>query len=943
MSDKTPGDNDTAQEFGESSTVERFEPTSSESYSPQGDEALGESSLASEDELAALDAEVSQQVTDLEREEQRQSLTEQVLSGDILGAGARLLGGEVIDTDAEQIQLAQSSRMREQCFLTYHIKQLTDLHRNTMLNIDILSNDDDPSLIAIGEETANFPRFSYKKTQILDSPTGLISEVMPKLQLRPGTEKLLDITTDQIANLVPAIKLYKTVYDENGLAYEVQFKFLNHDLSGLDPLGASSRSGVGIKSFDWQYISGNPDTVKKDITAKLVLFFQSMDELIKVRNTQVTIPSTNETKQVQYSYLDLVVNPGRVRPPTEPVSINDDTSVTDGRAGPGGAFNQYDGSEYEIKATVGWAYPGRLGEELSGLDQALSFNRTNLFLSLTDHQFNINQDGTFELVISYRSRLEGILESPKSNVLFCDRNIINNSPSFKKLIEYDEEIERLTSESEKCADNKKELEEAKKRLVNTQTQLRQETYKFMIVNLLEPERWYGEPLTGRIESDPDVPHRLIYSMLVDPEVFGLFADNGVMPEEYRSLDLGHITATKMLFTEPKNPKPSSADNTSGGQLRYKPSNPDEMIINFFYLGDLIDMLATTVFDNEKYAALPDSIRKKYSFNVSEVDNLKFLLGPVQFKDPRNGEVFSTNLADVPIGLKEFTDFFHRKVIKQQLTVYNFKSFIKDLLHDLMQTAFGKNCFEDIEQVNGSMRNSYVSVPVDVGNPDPILAKSNRRDVNTEGSTARVDIDEITMRNPLFNYSNYGNKSVSEHMHYVVLHMQSSAGLVYPGVPGGPQLLGLTPRARDLNRGIKHVFIGRDRGLLLSINFSKTNEPFLRQARLENAGSFDPILQLSDIYEADIEMMGNTFFYPGMPLYINAFGLGLGEEFGVPHQRGSLSNIMGLGGYHIVTHVSSYIESGVYKTNIKARFESNGDGFDRDDINRENSGGDCPEG
>ena len=935
---KTPEDNDVGEDLYPESVVEGFD-----DYSPEGDEALGESSLAQDDTLAGLDEETARIIAETEREEGKQTIIEQVLTGDLVGAGARLLGGDVIDTDAQQISLAQASRMREQCYLTYHIKQLTDLHRDTMLDIDILTAEADPSLVAIGEDTANFPRFSYKKTQILDSPKGLIAEVMPKLQLRPGTEKLLDITTDQIANLVPMIKLYKTVYDENGLAYEVEFKFLNHDRSASEPLGAATRSGVGIKSFDWQYIGGNPDTVKKDITAKLVLFFQSMDELIKLRNTQVVIPSTNETRQVQYSYLDLVVNPGRVRPAAEPVSINNDTSVSDGRAGPGGAFNQYDGSEYEIKATVGWAHPGRLGEELAGFEEALAFNRTDLFLSLTDHEFNINQDGTFELAISYRSRLEGLLESPKSNVLFCDKNIINDSASFQKLIQYDQEIERLTGEKEKCADNKKKLEEAKRGLVNTQAQLRQETYQFMITNLLEPERWYGEPLTGRIESDPDVPHRLIYSMLVDPEVFGAFASSGVMPEAYRSLDLGHITATKMLFTEPKNPKPSSADNISGGQLRYKPSNPDEMIINFFYLGDLIDMLATTVFNNEKYTGLPDSIRKKYSFNVSEVDNLKFLLGPVQFKDPRNGEVFSTNIADIPVGLKEFTDFFHRKVIKQQLTVYNFKAFIKDLLHDLIQTAFGKNCFEDIDQTNGAMRNSYLSIPVDKENLDPILARSNRRDVNTEGSTARVDIDEITMDNPLFSYSNYGNKSVSEHIHYVVLHMQSAAGLVYPGIPGGPELFGMTPRNRDLNRGIKHLFIGRDRGLLLGINFSKTNEPFLRQARLENAGSFDPVLQLSDIYEADIEMMGNTFFYPGMPLYINAFGLGLGEEFGVPHQRGSLSNIMGLGGYHIVTHVSSYIESGVYKTSIKARFVSNGDGFVKDDINRENSGGDCPEG
>ena len=93
---KAPEDNDVAQEFGESSVVEDFS-----DYSPEGDEALGESSLEG-DELAGLDEEVSQQITDTEREEQKQSLTEQVLSGDFLGAAARALGGEGADPGAAE-------------------------------------------------------------------------------------------------------------------------------------------------------------------------------------------------------------------------------------------------------------------------------------------------------------------------------------------------------------------------------------------------------------------------------------------------------------------------------------------------------------------------------------------------------------------------------------------------------------------------------------------------------------------------------------------------------------------------------------------------------------------------------------------------------------------------------------------------------------------------
>ena len=107
-------------------------------------------------------------------------------------------------------------------------------------------------------------------------------------------------------------------------------------------------------------------------------------------------------------------------------------------------------------------------------------------------------------------------------------------------------------------------------------------------------------------------------------------------------------------------------------------------------------------------------------------------------------------------------------------------------------------------------------------------------------------------------------------------------------------------------------------------------PGLREARVERSGTFDPIAQLSDVYEATITLFGNTFFYPGSYVYINPFGLashqpGGASQLGSPFTRRSLSNIMGLGGYHIIINVSNYIEEGKFETTIRARFEASGDG------------------
>ena len=61
----------------------------------------------------------------------------------------------------------------------------------------------------------------------------------------------------------------------------------------------------------------------------------------------------------------------------------------------------------------------------------------------------------------------------------------------------------------------------------------------------------------------------------------------------------------------------------------------------------------------------------------------------------------------------------------------------------------------------------------------------------------------------------------------------------------------------------------------------------------------------------------------MEIFVNPFSLG-GDEF-VPNVQGSVANKLGLGGYHLVTKVSSEITPGSFNTNVKALFVYSGDG------------------
>ena len=883
-----------------------------------------------------------------------------------------------IEEEAANIAAYNKSRMKEQCYLAYHISELAELHRLTQVHSEEVD-------ILVAPALEKFPRYTYRKTSLLN---GRPAEIMPKLHMRKNAHKILDATTAQLANLVPMIKLFK-VKSTPTTSYEIPFKFYNNTITLADAKkdwdpktnnvtktfknnigGFQGRSAVGIKSFDWQYISGNFDTVQKDITAKLVLYFQSMDELIRIRQTQVYDPEQDKMVTMTYSYLDLIVNPARS---SEATPLDTDTA-SPGSDTPCSFGDEFDSSDYEIKASVGWAQWDASTKELSSdFVESVNHSKTNLFLSLTDHEFSIGQDGTFELTITYRSRMEGLLESPKSNVLFCDKHIVSESPSFKALLAYEEGLEKLNKEE--CKDNKSEKEKLKKSLVRIQDGLRNETYKNVITNLMHPERFipdfnaqqqdradfqaqleedsvpetdeYGMPTAVSMPDDiiiDDIietptsntdfltggasPQRLIYSILTNQdERAELSATGKVETEQFKQVGYGRIATNDMEFDAPEWLL-SEASVTDGDKIIYSPANSEEMIVNYFYLGDLMDMLMITIFDNEKYDSLSPEVRKKYAFNNNEIENLRLVLGPIQIRDPIDNKIKSINMADLPVSVKAFTEWFHRKVIKKRRVVYEFQTFMKDMISDLIQTVLGKECFDDIEQHKSSIRTHFISAPLGEG-LDPILQRAFEQSGQTSDTSEvhqnpRLDMNAITIKEPIFE-DHDKNKRADEHVHYIVMFAQGPGGLRYPGTPGNELEDNMTPKEQDLQKGIYHLFIGRDRGLVTNVNFNKTNQPYLRQARLENMGAFNPIAQLSDVYEATIDMMGNTMFLPGSRLYLNPFGLAWGESFGLPHQRGTISNIMGLGGYHIVTRVNNYIESGVFKTTLDARFETAGDG------------------
>jgi len=162
------------------------------------------------------------------------------------------------------------------------------------------------------------------------------------------------------------------------------------------------QTGYGVQSFSWTYKGGNPETVRNDIEATLVLEFQNFNQLSRTHEylyypdrPERSSLLPNSAESISYSLLDLLGY--------GPSSPKHDAGKED----------LYHSSLYEIKAVVAWNANSK-----ASVASKIKAQKTTLFLTLTDHDFSISQLGTFTLTLTYRARLEGSTSQMRTNVVY---------------------------------------------------------------------------------------------------------------------------------------------------------------------------------------------------------------------------------------------------------------------------------------------------------------------------------------------------------------------------------------------------------------------------------------------------------------------------------------------------------------------------------------------
>ena len=349
---------------------------------------------------------------------------------------------------------------------------------------------------------------------IISSSTYKPEQVYSKITATKSSNAIADFTPAQMAMLVPKIRIYKLVYkpkrDGDTLRIDREIKPVSQEIlfddftrtSQLDDIfknRGGRASGIGIKNFKWSLKGVNPAEVDANITAELVIHFNDVSVL--TRNA----PG-------EASFLDLILyNPSEV-------NLEDF---------PGNVFH-YDGQFFEIRAVVGWAAPPGSKNDLFSASEleAIRESQTPLYLQLTKHQFDFNQDGSADLKINYRARLSDqesgydLLNVPPDQ-LERVKELQKDLKELKETTDGDEEVTAATQE---------ELDLAQKRL-NDSLGGRYSR----LLNILK----YGEHIPDASRSVANIITNIGLSKL-KARVYNAWAT----PLELRAVDIGDAAATE---------------------------------------------------------------------------------------------------------------------------------------------------------------------------------------------------------------------------------------------------------------------------------------------------------------------------------------------------------------------------------------------------------------
>ena len=778
-----------------------------------------------------------------------------------------------IDDNQERLE---EQRFQEQCFLMDFSEEFMKKNQNV-----------------------NYTNFTQINTK--DSVATLLNKMLGK-----GVDRLMNVKPAELSLLQPRFRLFKVHYvgkEEK----EVELRFDNSNKEGrfddirVDDLSRNRLQlggGAGLKSFEWEDLGTNPGDSGKAFKAAIEMHFQNAADFFYNR------ARANEPRT---SFADLVRTPPK-------------------RFTRRGTTNE---KHFRIKVQVGWQIPPANATLIDKkLREALENTTITMFLSLTTHRLQYLQNGVLNVTAEYIGAIENKLLSPETDVLYSNADIerqIQNSIANQRASE--KRLEELRAKGVEKASFFTKLKEAtgafitndeirssdqlelegleedvEQREVNRETLVKEnraKSYKRLLTSLEESGRLFyidipkeeiellGQARNDRkqftrevaanrrAERNKNARERTLPGRGIQQTNYN---NVGVhTPHGRQSFKDGVDQAARASDEEARN---RLADNVSSNNTRANRAKPGgDKRINFFYLGDIVEAALDVVYGLEGGKSIIDR---------PENADMRFLLGPIEIIDSQ-GNKRIRSLADVPISLNLFQAWFLKNVVRPARDKYLLRDFLRDLCSELVLKALRPDCLgPSAKGVRNRVSFSIFSLP----------AKTDQEPIPRGGRHNVEDISNLVAKR---------KGSTKTMKHYLMMYVSGHKPDKLKG-----------DFKQDVKNGIYHFNVGADRGLLKNVDFDRADVQYLPEARIsddEDVQKGDAFL--SEPYNANMFMWGNSIFKPGMMLYINPASLGMGPS--IPKEER-----LPIGGYYTCIRALNKIGVGSFDTELSLNWESFGD-------------------
>jgi len=855
-------------------------------------------------------------------------------------------------TDLAETQAAQALRgaplpaadlvFKEQCFLMSNLNPLARFHK-TMQSYGnswsapkrLPTNSDPGACIALDAE----------------EPFGFIN----KLTQSPGDKVFNNMKTSDIASLQPMIRLFKVSPTETKGEEKMQeLIFDAYYGAGDDRAGefwedTSTRTdlsrylgdknsrgqGVGIRDFTFAFEAENPYALKKSISAKLTIFANSFDELLRDR------PGAKKG-DATYKFIQLALKTGRQRTVVE----NKDLEVgSDGKL------------DFRLMAVVGWQQPGKNIPE-GALRNAINDSYITLNLTPTIHTFDFDDTGRVTFTINYLAYVDDLFESPYFNIFGkLESSDSTGNTVLERKLKYDilneeckyDEVDAMQEED--YEDFRKEIVLAQKKLMLAMFH-RSTTQNGVFVLPIDSATMTHYLNTGKsIDKSPVAFKNSDYSNKDHNPMTDVLnsAFGNKDPTDWNNFFTGPLDFLKSLATGfDENPKDPTALSTPLRE-NINETRKSFKTIPFFYAGDLIDTIlylikesfedygktltkmaaapppdvpgkeGTPVTSDERWTEIVEAELNTIESFRNEFKRFRLILGPLElYTSPKEKAII--NLADIPVSVSYFLGWLDDQMGDSDQAQYSLPKFLSDFFNQFIRDYLNNNTCPRPNQRQRVRLSQNVIVGYDVTNDD----KDTVATWIKANGPYRASLTK-TSPQPLIRISGHEGDSRAftqnrdEQYNYMVFY----AGRIQPQ----ENLKGI--KIDDENKGIFHYAIGRDRGLTKTINLQRTSAPGLAELRFEREG-YNGLMQLREVYDASIDTFANIKAFPGTYIYIDPKGFAPStwghakEDIDIKNTEGKVIGTkkfdltrLGIGGYYMIKRSDHSFGPGYAKTNIDA--------------------------